>query len=155
MIFHVICLLTDNSHEISYLIFVKNLERCRKICCLLRAWLALKGLTLNMLDNFHAFVVVCWLFSKRTFSKKNFRNAIRVSNGLDLNQDRHFVCPDSGPNCLQRLSNLDNKLQQARKELDIFFSCIYQLDTGENQIFKYLINLLIQSSLYFLVLGHS
>ena len=78
-----------------------------------------------------------------------------MSNSLDLDQDRHFVGPDLGPNCLQRLSNLDNKLQQARKELGIFFSCIYLLDTSENQIFKYLINLLIQSFLYFLVPGHS
>ena len=29
---------------------------------------------------------------------------MRVSNGLDLYQDRHNVGPDLGPNCLQRLS---------------------------------------------------
>ena len=27
-----------------------------------------------------------------------------VSNGLDPDQDRHFVSPDLDPNCLQRLS---------------------------------------------------
>ena len=43
-------------------------------------------------------------FSKLTFSKNYFRNNIRVSNGLDPDQDRHFVGPDLGPNCLQRLS---------------------------------------------------
>ena len=32
---------------------------------------------------FSCFFVVCWLFSKSTFSKKSFRNTIRVSNGLD------------------------------------------------------------------------
>ena len=32
-----------------------------------------------------------------------FRNTIRVSNGLDLDQDRHSVDPDLGPNCKQEL----------------------------------------------------
>ena len=41
-------------------------------------------------------------FSKLTFSKYSFWNAIRVSNGLDPDQDRHFVGPDLGLNCLQR-----------------------------------------------------
>ena len=31
-------------------------------------------------------------------------NTVRVSKGLDPEQDRHFVSPDQGPNCLQRLS---------------------------------------------------
>ena len=53
---------------------------------------------------FHAFVVVCRLFSKQTFSNNYFRNNIRVSNGLDPHQDRHSVGPDLGLNCLQRLS---------------------------------------------------
>ena len=52
----------------------------------------------------HASVVVWWLFSKWTFSKNSFRNTIRVSNSLDLDQDRCSVGPDLGPNCLQRLS---------------------------------------------------
>ena len=29
---------------------------------------------------------------------------MRVSNGLDPDQDRRSVVPDLGPNCLQRLS---------------------------------------------------
>ena len=29
---------------------------------------------------------------------------MRVANSLDPDQDRHFVGPDLGPNCLQRLS---------------------------------------------------
>ena len=41
---------------------------------------------------------------KLTFSKNSFRNTIKVSNGLDPDEDRHFVGPDLGPNCLQRLS---------------------------------------------------
>ena len=40
--------------------------------------------------------------------EKSFRNTIRVSNGLDPDQDRQNVGPDLGPNCLQRLS-ADNK----------------------------------------------
>ena len=47
-------------------------------------------------------------FSNLTFSKDSFRNTIRVSNGLDPDQDRRSVSPDLGPNHLQRLS-ADNK----------------------------------------------
>ena len=38
------------------------------------------------------------------FLKNYFRNTIRVSNSLDPDQARHFVGPDLGPICLQRLS---------------------------------------------------
>ena len=37
MVFHENCLLADDSYDISYLIFFKNLERCRKICRLLQS----------------------------------------------------------------------------------------------------------------------
>ena len=37
-----------------------------------------------------------------------FQNTIRISNGLDTDQDQHSVGPDLGPNCLQRLS-VDDK----------------------------------------------
>ena len=43
-------------------------------------------------------------FSKSTFFKNYFRNTIRVSNSLDPDQARHFVGPDLGPKCLQKLS---------------------------------------------------
>ena len=43
-------------------------------------------------------------------------NTLRVSNGLDPDQDLHNVCSDLGPNCLQRLSTV-NKSLLARKEL--------------------------------------
>ena len=36
-------------------------------------------------------------------------NTIRVSNSLDPDQVRHYVGPDLGPNCSQRLST-DNKM---------------------------------------------
>ena len=41
-------------------------------------------------------------------------NAIRVSNGMDPDQDRHFVGLDLGSNCLQRAS-ADDKVA-ARKD---------------------------------------
>ena len=44
------------------------------------------------------------IFPISTFSKNSIRNTIRVSNNLDPDQARHFVGPDLGPNCLQRLS---------------------------------------------------
>ena len=51
--------------------------------------------------------VVCWSFSKSTFSKNSFINMIRVSNSLDPNQAQRSVGPDLGPNCLTlKLSDL-------------------------------------------------
>ena len=47
----------------------------------------------------------CWFFEKLTFSKNSFRNTISVSNMLDTDQSRHFVGPDLGPNCLQKVIN--------------------------------------------------
>ena len=43
-------------------------------------------------------------FQNQLFHKNSFRNTIRVSKGLDLDQNRHSVGPDLGPNCLQKLS---------------------------------------------------
>ena len=51
---------------------------------------------------FHAFSVVCLLFTKLTFSKKKFRNTIRVSKGLDPDKNGRYVGPDLGPSCLGR-----------------------------------------------------
>ena len=52
-----------------------------------------------------------------TLRMLDFFNAIRVSNSLDPDQDRHFVGPDLGPNCLQRLS-ADDKSPLGAKELN-------------------------------------
>ena len=49
--------------------------------------------------NFSMFFCRMVIFSKSTFSKNSFRNTIRVSNSLDLDQAKHFVAPDEGPNC--------------------------------------------------------
>ena len=45
-----------------------------------------------------------YFFSKLTFSKHFFRNTIRVSNGLDPDQEPRSVGPDLHPNNLQKLS---------------------------------------------------
>ena len=62
------------------------------------------ALTLSMLGNFSCFCCRLLTFFKINFFKISFRETIRVPNSLDLNQDRHCVGPDLGPNCLQRLS---------------------------------------------------
>ena len=59
--------------------------------------------SLCMLGNFSCFCCrLLTFFSKLTFSKKSFRNTIRMSISSD--QDQLSVGPDLGPNCLQRLS---------------------------------------------------
>ena len=42
-----------------------------------------------------------------------------MSNSLDPDQDQHFVGPDLGPNCLQRLSADDKSRRQQGKSLAI------------------------------------
>ena len=54
------------------------------------------------------------IFFNINFSKNYLRNSIRVSNSLDPDQAQHFVGPDLGPNCLQRLS-ADNTIRQKAK----------------------------------------
>ena len=43
-------------------------------------------------------------------------NMIKVSSGLDPDQGRHFVGPDPGPYCLQRLSAEDNSMSRFNRE---------------------------------------
>ena len=56
-------------------------------------------------------------FSKLTFLKNSFRNTIRVANSLDPDQARHFVGPELGPNCLQRLSAGNIRRQKVKVDL--------------------------------------
>ena len=58
---------------------------------------------------FHAFLLSADFVSKSTFSKNSFRYTIRVSNSLDPDQAKHFVGPDLGPKCLQKLSADDTR----------------------------------------------
>ena len=69
-----------------------------------------------MLINFACFFVICGFSLKLTFSRKSFRNTIRVSNNLDPDQVRHFVGPDLGPDCLQRLL-ADAKVATSRERV--------------------------------------
>ena len=55
-------------------------------------------------------------FSK--LKKNSFSNTIRVSNGLDPDQDRQDDHPDLDSNCLQSIST-DVKSLLARKEFSI------------------------------------
>ena len=57
------------------------------------------------------FMLFCRLliFSILTFFKNSFWNTIIVSNRSDPDQARHFVGPDLGPICLQRLGADDTR----------------------------------------------
>ena len=55
-----------------------------------------------------------FFLSSADFSKSFFWNTIRVSNSLDPDQARHYVRPDLGPNCLQRLSVDDTSRQRVK-----------------------------------------
>ena len=55
-----------------------------------------------MLGNFTLFVV-CWFFSKLTFSKNSFSSTINESNSSGFRSGLIFCPPDLGPNCLQSL----------------------------------------------------
>ena len=58
-----------------------------------------------MLGIFSCFCCHLLIFSLIfCFSKKSFKNNIRVSNCLDPDQDGHSFSPNLGPKCLQRLS---------------------------------------------------
>ena len=61
-------------------------------------------LTLPTGKFFPLFLLSADFFSKSTFLKNSFRNAIRVSNSLDPCQALRCVGPDLGPNCLHKLS---------------------------------------------------
>ena len=45
-----------------------------------------------------------FFYSNFTFSISFFTNTIRVSNRLDPDKGQHFIGPDLGANCFQRLS---------------------------------------------------
>ena len=65
----------------------------------------------------HPFWRLLDFFKNHLFQKSSFRNTIRVSNELDPDQLGHYVCPDLGKNCLQRLSTNNKSCCSAWKEL--------------------------------------
>ena len=100
-----------------YIAFTAIGNKSRVFCATKhRSWACMKTLNSLLVQNFDnqqnlkilnfyfviisIFVVICWHFSKSTFSKKNFMNTIRVSNSLNPDQDQHFFGPDLDPNCL-------------------------------------------------------
>ena len=58
-------------------------------------------ITLCMLGNFSCFCCRLPIFSKLNFEKNSFGNTIRVSNGLDPDQDECFVSHDLDPSHLR------------------------------------------------------
>ena len=60
--------------------------------------------SLCMLGNFSCFNCRLLTFSKFTFSKNSFGNNIRVSNGLNPDQDQQNVGPDLDANCWPLIS---------------------------------------------------
>ena len=59
-------------------------------------------------------IVFLLLFSNNFFSM--FRHTTSVSNGLNPDQDRRYVGPDLGLNCLQSLSADDNSSRRCSRE---------------------------------------
>ena len=59
-------------------------------------------------------------FSKLHFSKNSFRNTIRVSNGLDPDQDRCSVSPDLGPNGYQQTTKVTTSRERVNTECNLF-----------------------------------
>ena len=47
-----------------------------------------------------------------------------MSNGLDADQDRHYVGPDLGPNCLQRLS-AEDKVAANKERVKLIHSVLW------------------------------
>ena len=89
------------------------------------------------------FVVHCFFFQNRLFQKK-IRNTIRVSSSLDPDQARHFVWPDLGPNCLQRLSAED--ASKKRVKVKVVFGKV-NVCQGTHKWLKYVLvqtNILLQ-----------
>ena len=70
------------------------------------------SLSLCMRGNF-----ACFFFFRMLIFKKSFRNTIRVSNSLDPDQAGHFIGPDVGPNCLQRLS-VDDEVATSKERVN-------------------------------------
>ena len=70
----------------------------------------------GMLLFFHLmtfFKIICCFFLK----KNPLRNAVRLTNRLDSDQAQHFVGPDFGPNCVQKLSTDDTSRQSVKYKM--------------------------------------
>ena len=56
-----------------------------------------------------------------------------MSNGLDPDQDPHFVGPDLGPNSLQRLS-ADNKIIASKERLNLTTNIWFSTQSREFRV---------------------
>ena len=67
-------------------------------------------------------IFACWVIFHAFFCHWPIffflKNSFRVSNSLDLDQARHFVGPDLGPNCLPRLSADGTSRQRVKVGVD-------------------------------------
>ena len=74
------------------------------------------SVTFCMLGIFSYFCCRLLNFFKINFFKKIFQEHYQIQNlmskHLNPDQDRHFVCPDLDPNCMQRLSVEDKRCRQ-------------------------------------------
>ena len=66
----------------------------------------------------------------------SLENTIRVSNSLDLDQAQHFVGPDLGPSCLQRIQSDDTNRQRVNKWLNGRFT-FEKIHNTKEQIYFY------------------
>ena len=68
--------------------------------------------TFFLRSTFSCFFVIGWFFSKSRFSNSSFS----MSSNLNPDKAWHFVRPDLGPNCLQRLSAQVGKETTAKQK---------------------------------------
>ena len=57
-------------------------------------------------------------FFQNQLFRKNLSGTLSESNRLDLDQDRHFVDPDLGPNCLQRFDQQTTKFVASEERVN-------------------------------------
>ena len=73
------------------------------------------------------------------FQKTSFRNTIRVSDGLDSDQDQRFVGPDLSPNCLhigyQQAKKKHAKLPSLQRVKYVFLALKAPTTTAANDTF--------------------
>ena len=94
--------------------------------------IAVSIFSLCLLGNFE-----CILFSADLFQNQLFRKILSgippVSNSLDPDQAQHFVGPDLGPNCLQRLS-ADDPSKPIVKGFYIFYPIFISLGKSVTEV---------------------
>ena len=70
------------------------------------------------MGNFSFFFTVL-IFFKINFLEKFFQDYNQSVNNLDPDKTQHFVGPDLGPNCLQRISAEDTSRKRIKSKMYI------------------------------------